>query len=503
MTRQALILLLALLLLTGCDRGKDLDAGTAGVAQATSAATPASSHRMLPTAKDAAGQPQPALETLSFAPVVQDFAPGQLQMHAPKVDVAVRRVSYGPYGMAIDLQIDQRKGDYQTFLNGGDKGVLRDDAGGVYRLKEDAHMLNLHMGKAGDTWKATLHAYGFVPADARTMTLSLNVASFGADDAMVQAHWPIPAAVKTHRRLLAEDVVEAGRGWRFAVPPTAMGAEGKLGVRVYGVHWLRDGIALDMDLVNGVRGSSQPLYGVRLVDEHGRVSRMLQHKGSSSVMRMGKDERQTGRFLFTPQVAPDAHRLVLQIEDIRLDLGAIPPAAMPGLPMPTNADRSARYVSYREEAPTFPLANSQLDRVAELKRDLHAQDETVGTRVALPGDVLFDFDKASLRPDAAGTLDKLAELISRVNRPVHITGYTDSKGDDAYNLALSQKRATSVHEALRERGVQARLLVDTRGRGEADPKAPNAHPDGSDDPAGRQRNRRVEVLIEPSGDRAD
>lgn len=221
----------------------------------------------LPLAREVALQPQPGLRTLDFPPVVQEFAPGQLVMHAPKMDLRVERVRYGPYGMAIDLVVDQRQRDPQTFLNGGDKGVLRDDAGGVYRIKEDAHMLDLHMGKAGDAWKATLQAYGFVPADARTMTLSLNVASFWADDAMVQVQWPVPDEVRARRRMLQHDAVEPGRGWRFAVPPIAMGPDGTLGVRVYGVEWLRDGIALDMELVNGRRDSAQPVFGARLVDD--------------------------------------------------------------------------------------------------------------------------------------------------------------------------------------------------------------------------------------------
>jgi len=114
--------------------------------------------------------------------------------------------------------------------------------------------------------------------------------------------------------------------------------------------------------------------------------------------------------------------------------------------------------------------------------------------VDLPGDVLFDFDQATLRADAAPTLDKLAELITRMQRPARITGYTDDKGDAAYNLELSRQRAQAVHDALVGRGVDA-VRLTTNGRGEANPKAANRQPDGSDNAAGRQQNRRVEVAI--------
>lgn len=462
----------------------------------------------LPTVADIAAQPQPKLETLDFLPIVQDFAPEQVVLRAPIADVQVDRVSYGPYGMAIELQVRQHKSDFQTFLNGGDEGVLRDDAGGVYRLREDGHMLKLHMGGRGDLWKATLYAYGFVPAAARNMTLSLNLSPFGGDDTLVQASWPLPAELESRRRLHAQDLVEPGHGWRFAEPRTAMDANGKLGARVYGLAWLRDGIAVDMDLLNGQRSSSLSIYGARLIDDHGRASRLLQHdQASGSAMRMDKGERQTGRFLFTPQLAPDARSLTLEIVSgttfaVKLDLGTIPPASMPEVSTPRDADRSAKSIAYRQEAPTFPLPTSQLDRVAQLKQELKAVDEHAGTRVELPGDVLFDFDRATLRADAGPTLDKLAELITRMDRPAHITGYTDSKGEDAYNLKLSQARARAVHDALLARKVDAARLADTQGRGEANPKAPNTRADGSDDAQGRQLNRRVEVLIEPVADSA-
>lgn len=115
--------------------------------------------------------------------------------------------------------------------------------------------------------------------------------------------------------------------------------------------------------------------------------------------------------------------------------------------------------------------------------------------VDLPADVLFDFDKATLRPDAAEPLRKATDLIaSYPTAPVTINGHTDDKGDDAYNQALSMRRATTVAEHLK--GATNRSFA-VNGLGERQPVAPNAKPDGADDPDGRQKNRRVEIIIAP------
>jgi outer membrane protein OmpA-like peptidoglycan-associated protein len=116
--------------------------------------------------------------------------------------------------------------------------------------------------------------------------------------------------------------------------------------------------------------------------------------------------------------------------------------------------------------------------------------------VTLPADVLFDFDSASLRPDAQATLDRTAELLrSYARAPLEVHGHTDAKGSDAYNDALSLRRAQAVAQRL-QRDAGGRTL-QVQGFGERVPVAPNTHPDGSDDPAGRQRNRRVEIVIQP------
>jgi outer membrane protein OmpA-like peptidoglycan-associated protein len=117
------------------------------------------------------------------------------------------------------------------------------------------------------------------------------------------------------------------------------------------------------------------------------------------------------------------------------------------------------------------------------------------TKLTVQNDVLFDFDKAELRPEAATALERVAEIIrQRRPRQLRILGHTDALGSDEYNLSLSQRRARSVEQwlALNGGGLPP---MQIEGRGEAEPVAANTT-DGRDNPEGRQRNRRVEVLLE-------
>ena len=116
-------------------------------------------------------------------------------------------------------------------------------------------------------------------------------------------------------------------------------------------------------------------------------------------------------------------------------------------------------------------------------------------KISLQGEILFDFDKSNLRPAAESTLAQVAKMIGSYPKAhVLIEGYTDSKGSDSYNARLSDRRAVSVKNWFAQHGVAANSM-QTHGWGAAKPVAPNKHPDGSDDPEGRQKNRRVEITI--------
>jgi outer membrane protein OmpA-like peptidoglycan-associated protein len=117
-------------------------------------------------------------------------------------------------------------------------------------------------------------------------------------------------------------------------------------------------------------------------------------------------------------------------------------------------------------------------------------------RFLVGADALFEFDKATLTPDAEETLTALLPLLAKAGKhPAMIEGHTDAKGIDAYNQTLSEKRAQTVKDWLAARGAVA-AATPVQGWGKRRPVAPNAKSDGSDDPAGRQKNRRVEVVLD-------
>ena len=118
------------------------------------------------------------------------------------------------------------------------------------------------------------------------------------------------------------------------------------------------------------------------------------------------------------------------------------------------------------------------------------------TRLTVNNDVLFDFDKAELRAEGAQALGRVAEIIHQRNpRAVRIVGHTDSMGSDSYNQALSERRAQSVRQWLTANGGQLPPM-QADGRGENEPVAANTGANGADNPEGRKRNCRVEVLLE-------
>jgi len=120
--------------------------------------------------------------------------------------------------------------------------------------------------------------------------------------------------------------------------------------------------------------------------------------------------------------------------------------------------------------------------------------ESCGTLITLEDGVLFDFGKSDIRPDAAQTLTKLADVLTNAKVPAaHIYGHTDSVSDEAFNQQLSEARANAVKNDLSTKGVTA--TMDATGYGESKPVAPNENADGSDNPAGRALNRRVEIFI--------
>jgi len=134
-----------------------------------------------------------------------------------------------------------------------------------------------------------------------------------------------------------------------------------------------------------------------------------------------------------------------------------------------------------------------VQEVHQAMQALGATESALEVKVELPADVLFDFDKADVRPDAAQALGRLATVIRGYpTGKVAIEGHTDAKGNDAYNQKLSERRAESVKSWLVDREKIAADRITTRGAGKSLPVADNSTE------AGRQKNRRVEVVIQKS-----
>jgi OOP family OmpA-OmpF porin len=109
--------------------------------------------------------------------------------------------------------------------------------------------------------------------------------------------------------------------------------------------------------------------------------------------------------------------------------------------------------------------------------------------------VYYDFDKSSLQQESFSTLDRLVASLNQYSTLViEIRAHTDSKGDDKYNMDLSEARAKTVVDYLISKGIDKSRLQG-KGYGATIPVAPNKHEDGSDDPEGRQKNRRTEFKV--------
>jgi outer membrane protein OmpA-like peptidoglycan-associated protein len=128
---------------------------------------------------------------------------------------------------------------------------------------------------------------------------------------------------------------------------------------------------------------------------------------------------------------------------------------------------------------------------------IRTQDDQCQRRLIVGADALFEFNKATLTADAMETLNALGPMIRKAGKhPAVVEGHTDAIGSPAYNQELSERRADAVRAWLLGQHLMDDTTSRIRGYGKTRPIAPNTKPDGSDDPAGRQKNRRVEVIID-------
>jgi OOP family OmpA-OmpF porin len=142
-------------------------------------------------------------------------------------------------------------------------------------------------------------------------------------------------------------------------------------------------------------------------------------------------------------------------------------------------------------APTPAPPPPPKPRAAEPEKPAPAPEKPkpVAEKVTFAADVLFDFDKAVIKPEGKSKLDDLSSKTKGVNLEVVIAiGHADSVGSDAYNQRLSVRRAESVKAYLVSKGLEANRVY-TEGKGEKQPIADNKTAEG------RAKNRRVEIEV--------
>jgi outer membrane protein OmpA-like peptidoglycan-associated protein len=148
------------------------------------------------------------------------------------------------------------------------------------------------------------------------------------------------------------------------------------------------------------------------------------------------------------------------------------------------------------EKKSIELQQKQLD-LQKAQEEFQAQQAGRSLSMNLSGDLLFDYDRAALKPEAEQALKKVAVVLSQFPEShVTVEGYTDSKGTSDVNLRLSRERAQAVKDWLIKNGGIPAANISAKGYGEQHPVASNTNANGTDSPLGRALNRRVSIIAE-------
>lgn len=153
-----------------------------------------------------------------------------------------------------------------------------------------------------------------------------------------------------------------------------------------------------------------------------------------------------------------------------------------------SAEERRRKLKLEQSSDAAAQAQQEAEMLRKRMEELQAERTDRGMVLTL-GDVLFDVDKTDLKPSGEQTIGRLADFMREYEeRRIRVEGYTDSTGSSDYNQGLSERRARAVSDELVSRGIERRR-IETKGFGEQYPVASN------DTRAGRQQNRRVEIVF--------
>lgn len=149
------------------------------------------------------------------------------------------------------------------------------------------------------------------------------------------------------------------------------------------------------------------------------------------------------------------------------------------------------YLGYFAFMPPIAIGLSSA-AIALSKPEVHVESN----KITLPDEVLFEFDKTDIRPGAIISLDQATRIIkSTAPRSLRIEGHTDSLGSVEHNYDLSRRRAEAVKSWLINEGGINNVEFSIAPKGSTEPISSETHPDGSDAPEARARNRRVVIVL--------
>jgi outer membrane protein OmpA-like peptidoglycan-associated protein len=229
------------------------------------------------------------------------------------------------------------------------------------------------------------------------------------------------------------------------------------------------------------------IAGERIAEEETREAIQESEAERSHVLLMAR-EAEADRAIQSARLherEADIARSVAQVREQEAEEAKLLAAARAA--QAADRERDAQQAELRAEA---ALAEQQ--RLIILMEEMEAEKTSRGYVLTL-SDILFDTDKAMLKPGAASTMDQLAEFMNEY--PEHrllIEGHADARGSDTYNIALSENRANAVRVALMDRGIDPGRL-EVKALGESYPLASN------ETAAGMQENRRVEIIVSDAG----
>ncbi|MFO7547923.1 MAG: OmpA family protein [Acidimicrobiia bacterium] len=446
-----------------------------------------------------------------------ELGPLALDVDATRValpePVPVRRSTVGATGVELQLEgivfTETRIGAWVRISNPGTvlasisptiaPSVIVDDLGNRYPLilPEGAGSIDI---PAGTARSGVLSFGGRIHPDAATLSMGLNAGQRG-DTGTRTVVYP---------QLVVEDISLAGQATAAALPdaiqadatiPHPNGVEVGLGRLSFGATESQAELVISNPGDRAVALAGAPTV---LIDDLGNAYPLVPPAGNSGLVVEAGTSLE-GTFVFSGRIDDRATlvRLVVNAGESTTDPGTLLPSMEFGPFELTRSDDIAEPVEARVFA-VGPrsrlvddiLADSQVDRITQTLEQFGASEVDGGFSLTLPDAILFDFGSRDLRPDAAQALTLVAEVLRYFEGDaVIVVGHTDSIGSEAFNQRLSEQRAEGVAAALvGDHDIPSERLT-AEGRGASEPVAANTNPDGSDNPEGRQLNRRVEIVV--------